>query len=307
MGQIRLNGKNYSNATPKSTEEVLPTGYTRLIDHAPISRDGNYLSVSMPEYYSDFDYIYLVCVEDDYQTDYVDDLFNTHINYKENIDTPLIDRTYRMRTDSITHEGISVQVPYLDNEFNYNGNTFTLTITDESITATSNTGTLTDANLLVIGVHRYDYWLDAFETQTMIDTNIQLSTQAVFNEKDWEIDFETKSLPIRSGFIDCGNGNWNSFTFRIRTNRADENIGLQYSWGNGQTTIAVNYSEIGNVPTTWKIKKVNKTLFLYINGSKIWTSSGTGNIAYYNDSTLRIGYDLGGVINFGYFGFRWIN
>ena len=309
MGQIKLNGKNYSNAFAKKEENILPVGYTRLVDHAPIARSGDYITITMPEYYSDYDYIYLVCIEDNYQQDYIDDLFNTHIKYEEDIDTPLIDRVYKMRTDSITHGGISVQVPYLDNEFNYSSNTFTLTITDETITATSNTGTLTDTNLVVIGVHHYDYWLDGFETQSRIDTGLRLSTQEAF-AKDWEMDFETDQINISktSTFLVDGNNSWNSFTFDLYLGKnTTDPLVIEYGWGNGRTTLTITHSDIQSTPTTWKIKKIGKTMYLYVNGTRIWSSNGMNNVNRYNDSTLILAYDVSGTISFGYFGFRWIS
>ena len=305
MGQIKLNGKNYSNAFPKKEENILPVGYTRLIDHAPIARNGDYVTITMPEYYSDYDYIYLVCIEDNYQQDYIDDLFNTHIKYEEDIDTPLIDRVYKMRTDSITHGGISVQVPYLDNEFNYNSNTFTLTITDETITATSNTGTLTDTNLIVIGVHHYDYWLPAFETQSSIDTGIKINTQEAL-KKDWEVDFETESIPVNSSaIILTASGGWLALSMRIYTGAATGNILAYVEWS-GYIDFRVPYSEIGNSPTTWKIKKSGRTIFVYINGNKVYTGN-ISQVSNYNNTTITIGSGLSSAASFGYFGFRWMS
>ena len=307
MGQIRLNDKNYSNAFAKKEENNLPIGYTRLIDHAPIARNGNYVTITMPEYYSDYDYIYLVCIEDNYQQDYIDNLFNTHIKYEEDIDTPLVDRVYKMRTDSITHAGISIQVPYLDNEFNYDNNTFTLTITDETITATSNTSTLTDTNLIVIGVHHYDYWLDGFETQSRINTELQLSTQEAF-AKDWEIEFETNHMSKNSTFLVAGNNSWNSLGFDLRaTSTTTDPLILEYCWTNGRTSLPIKHSDVESTPTTWKFKKVGKTMYLYVNGIRIWTSNGMSNISQYNYSTFILAYDIRETISFGYFGFRWIS
>lgn len=300
MAFVRSPLKTGSGPTPT------PTGYIRLIDHAPIARNGDYITIAMPDDYSDYDYIYITCISDNYQKRYIDDLLNTHVAYEENVGIPTIDRTYKLRTDTITHAGISVQVPFIKNDFDYDNDKFTLTITDESITATAHTGTLTDTNLIIIGVHHYDYWLGAFETQSRIDTGIQLSTQEAF-AKDWEIEFETDHMSKNSTFLFAGNSSWNSFGFGLRaTGTTTDPLIIEYYWGNGRTNLTITHSEVESTPTTWRFKKVGRTMYLYVNGTRIWTSSGMSNISQYNNSTFILAYDMKGTISFGYFGFRWI-